>query len=199
MNVNYHYFKGLLVDKQLSQRRLAGMMHLDPSAVHYMFRGGRAIKLDEAVELAKILEVPLDEVLQNAGIDVPDFVVRREGHVSVTGWVDDTFKIRRTKWKGPKKVEAPPTGGRGVEALRCQNNTAFNGAMMYYSPRADVAAEAIGRLCVTTDLAGAQAVRVVQHGYQRGTYNIGDIMGGVIQENVKLSAAAVVVWVRMAF
>ena len=198
MNVNYHYFRGLLVDRQLSQRRLAGMMHLDPSAVNYMLRGIRAIKLDEAVELAKILEVPLDEVLQNAGIDVPDFMVQREGHVSVTGWVDDTFKIRKGKFKGPKKVEAPPTGGRGVEALRCQNNTAFDGAMMYYSPRAGVAADTIGRLCVVTDLTGEQVVRIVRHGYKRGTYNLGGIMGGVAQENVRLRAASVVVWVRMA-
>jgi transcriptional regulator with XRE-family HTH domain len=200
--VNYHWFKSVLSDRQLSQRQLAAMLHLDPSAVNYMLRGRRGMRLAEANELAKILEVPLEEVLQNAGINVPEGALSGEDKVAVAGWVDADFAVHREKIKGMKAVEAPPFGGTGLEALVCQieEGGPFDGAVIYYRSKLGkgVPAEAVGRLCVVTTIEGTQMVRVIRHGMKRGFYGLRRLSDGPVESDVWLDSAAVVVWVKMA-
>lgn len=61
------WFRERLSDAQLSQRKLAQHLHLDPAAVSLMLRGKRKMSTKEATELAKLLRVPVQEVVLRAG------------------------------------------------------------------------------------------------------------------------------------
>ena len=62
------WFKGLLADRQISQRQLAFRMDMDPASMSLMLRGKRKMKFDEAEKLSKFLRVRVDEVLYHAGV-----------------------------------------------------------------------------------------------------------------------------------
>jgi transcriptional regulator with XRE-family HTH domain len=68
MPVNSKWFKDTLADRKISQRKLARLMAMDPGAANRMIHGDRKIQIDEAVKLASILSVPLNDVLMAAGI-----------------------------------------------------------------------------------------------------------------------------------
>lgn len=69
IGINTRWFQNGLADVKVSQRRLAKMMGLDPSAVTLMLQGRRAMSAAEAAMIAKVLGVPVADVLRQAGID----------------------------------------------------------------------------------------------------------------------------------
>ena len=62
------WFKGLLMDRQISQRQLAFKMGMDPASMSLMLRGKRKMNLHDAELLSKHLRVRVDEVLYHAGV-----------------------------------------------------------------------------------------------------------------------------------
>src|SRR5690606_20258949 len=85
--VNKRYFQQLLQDRDLSQRGLAKLMHLDQSSLVRAFQGKRKFKTQETAQLARILNVPLEEVLRNLDVEVPMMRLAKGGTVAVTGQV----------------------------------------------------------------------------------------------------------------
>jgi len=67
--MNTGWFRTMLAQKRLSQRRLAKEMGLDPAAVSLMLHGKRKLQLTEAKQIATILGVQLNDVLLAAGIE----------------------------------------------------------------------------------------------------------------------------------
>lgn len=65
--VDTRWFVERLADCRMSQRGLARLMNLDPSAVSLMLRGKRRMTASEAAEIARFLGVPPEEVLLRAG------------------------------------------------------------------------------------------------------------------------------------
>ncbi len=66
--IDTRWFQDRLADRQVSQRKLASMLNLDPAAVSLMVRGKRKMSAAEAAEVARVLNVSVDEVLARAGI-----------------------------------------------------------------------------------------------------------------------------------
>lgn len=64
------WFKGRLAELGHTQRALARVLGLDPAAVSLMLRGKRKIEVKEAVALARLLDVPVDEILERVGVDL---------------------------------------------------------------------------------------------------------------------------------
>jgi transcriptional regulator with XRE-family HTH domain len=62
------WFKGLLTDRQISQRQLAFKMNMDPASMSLMLRGKRRMTLDDAEKLSRELKVRVDEILFHAGV-----------------------------------------------------------------------------------------------------------------------------------
>jgi len=199
---NYRYFVNAIRDNQISQRQLAGKMGMDPSALNLALRGKRRLQLDEAARLSKLLSLPLDDVLYNAGVELPPEQGKGKGvSVPVTGYVDAEFRVHAGATPGPRKVEAPPVPLRGLEALRIRTAAssadAWDGAILYFRPMEDVEAESIGRMCIVLTAAGDRLVRVLRQGYVRGTYNLAHLNGGLVDEAVKVVSASPVVWMRL--
>ena len=66
--IDTSWFKGLLQDRQISQRQLAFKMNMDPASMSLMLRGKRKMHLQDAELMAKTLHVRVDEILFHAGV-----------------------------------------------------------------------------------------------------------------------------------
>ena len=66
--INTEWFRTMLRQNRISQRKLAKGMSLDPAAVSLILRGKRKLQLDEARQMADILKVSINDVLLAAGI-----------------------------------------------------------------------------------------------------------------------------------
>lgn len=198
--INTRWFKEVLRERQMSQAKLADEMDLDPSAISLAFRGERDIRADEAAEMARILRVPLEDVLRNAGIQLKEDGTRTK--VPVVGWIDGKLAIHFGRPKGAQKVQAPEDLA-GLVCVRYQTSEtrleAFDGVLSYFVPRSDVSAEAIGRWCVVEFAKGGWALRVVRRGYQRGAYNLSTVLttgDKNSEEDVWLKSASPVLWLK---
>lgn len=69
-SVDSRWFQSQLALNRLSQRRLAKLIGLDPSAVSLMFRGKRRMTAEEAAMVSRLLNVDVQEVMTRAGIDL---------------------------------------------------------------------------------------------------------------------------------
>jgi transcriptional regulator with XRE-family HTH domain len=68
--VDAPWFKLQLQRQQLSQRGLARRLGLDHAAIVRMFQGQRAMRIEEAAEIARLLAVDVRDVLHHAGARV---------------------------------------------------------------------------------------------------------------------------------
>ena len=72
MQIDTEWFTTKIVDRHESLRKFSRMMvgrngkRLDVSALSLMFRGKRSMQLDEARQIAKLLNVPFMEVVVRA-------------------------------------------------------------------------------------------------------------------------------------
>ena len=65
-----HWFKVRMAELGHTQRALAKILDLDPAAVTLMLQGKRKIEVKEAVALARLLDVSVEEVLSRVGVDM---------------------------------------------------------------------------------------------------------------------------------
>src|SRR5690606_6298333 len=194
--VNKSYFTQLLQDRDLSQRGLAKLMHLDQSSLVRAFQGKRKFKTQETAQLARILNVPLEEVLRNLDVEVPMMRLAKGGTVAVTGQVVAS-KVQFGRPAGPRTVAAPPNEtGEGLQALRYSDEGPLEGAYLYFRPAVGVPVEAIGRLCVCTIQGGEVLLASLRHGSRRATYTLRDLAGRVLLEDAWIESAAPVVWIK---
>jgi DNA-binding transcriptional regulator YdaS (Cro superfamily) len=191
--VNRVWFVDRLASRNISQRKLAGLMDMDASAVSLMLSGKRKMSAQEAGDVARLLGVTVDEVLRHAGIAVP---VNVEKSVPVVGYVDDRMEVRFGRAKGPQTSVAPPDCGKGCQALRVQAAGMMEGWLVFYFPTEGVSLEAVGRLCVVKVVGeDAQRLKLVARGYEAGYHVLSSLRGGE-PLHVRLESAAPVVWLK---
>jgi transcriptional regulator with XRE-family HTH domain len=200
--VNTRWFQNALDNIDLSQRKLAKRMgeeldrEIDPSAVSLMLRGIRDVKADEAATLAKILRVPLEVVLKNLGVDLPQEDTVGSSKVNVVGWLDGHGKVHTDdKILGPRRVSAPPGIPEGTVALRDQSGTVWDGWVSYYKPVTYLMPDAIGRLCVVEVANGDQFVKVVQRGFDPGTFRLIGV-NGADSDLGTIKSASPIIWLK---
>jgi plasmid maintenance system antidote protein VapI len=206
--LNQQWLRRHLELNKISQRYLAKQLQVLPSAITKMVKGERRLQMDEALELARLFRVPLDEVLTQAGIDVR--VSSSKDMVEVSGSLDETLTVRLGEALGPKRVAnpLPPNERNGVCVLRVQTAGShfdgIDGALVYYRPQAGVVhPDAVGRLCIVTvgqdsSHPGERSMlRVVKRGYQAGYVNLTSLDGRPMEAEVKLLEAWPVIWMKL--
>lgn len=70
MATNRDFFNKRLVEMNMSQRALARIMDMDVASLNRTLNGLRKCGLDEAVALARHLELPLSTVAKNLGVEM---------------------------------------------------------------------------------------------------------------------------------
>lgn len=204
IKMNARWFQNQLETKQITQRKLAKALKVDPSAVSLMLHGKRKMHLDEAVEFAKLLGVPLDEVLANAGIKTSE-VAGSAKSVKIIGWVDKNLSIHRETPKGVKSAPSPIVGGDKLSAVRFHTvgskYEGLDGAVVYFEDRDTIHSDILGKMCLVK-LNGSKTeskewfFRVIRRGHIPGHYSLYSTTGELLEENVTLRSAAPVVWMR---
>lgn len=194
--INTRWFKDRMADRQLTQRKVAKELDLDPAAVSLMLRGQRKIQIEEAPAMAELLGVPLADVLTAAGIDAD---AGAKGAVAVVGWVDDAGEVHMKRPEGPRKVAAPLGMPAAAVAVRYQTRGPTDGWMAFYVPMTEVAADAVGQVCVVklASKEGGVFIRAVKKGYGKGLYNlVGVQLDQGSLDGVQLLWAAPVLWFK---
>jgi transcriptional regulator with XRE-family HTH domain len=192
--INTKWFLDRLADKDMSARRLALLIGMNPSAMSRTLNGGRKMQMDEAADIARVLGRPFDEVVMHAGIAAPREIrsaVRLNGMASAEGFIGHVGKT------APRTVERPggtPEDIRGV-MIRAPG-TVFEGWVAYYVPTARLEPDAVGRLSVVQMADGKKCLRVLVKGFERGKWTLVPLSAGAPLTDVDVEWAAPVLWIR---
>lgn len=191
--INTKWFRDQLADRGMSQRSLARLINLDPAALSLMLRGRRAMKLEEAGNIARLLGVPVAEVLHHAGVEISSL----GASVAITGWLDPHGEVHFEPDLG--EVDRPHDLPSDVTAIQCRTAGSdldyMDGWLLYVSkPSQPVATEHIGRLCLVRIAAGVVYLAQLRRGYRPARWNIA---GPVAHANdVALDWSAAIVMIR---
>lgn len=195
MPINSEWFASKLAERDMSQRSLARLMGMDASAMSLMLRGKRKITLEEAAQMAVLLNVTTNDVLQQAGVPVQtsDRKIKVVGHMLGGGTVVLEAQGLHEMTNGPSDL--PPD----AVAIQCRtHNTSaehMDGWMLFMSGRHDNPASALDTTALVAVKGDGMQIGYIKRGYRRGTYNL-TAMCNDTRSNVELAWAAPVLWIR---
>jgi transcriptional regulator with XRE-family HTH domain len=190
MPVDTRWFQDRVRDADLSQSRLARLLDIDKSALSHMFNNKRKMATEEAARIAEVLNLPLDDVLEHAGIRVP----KGPASVAVIGSVDANNEIHAKK--AGKRVSSPPHLPKDTVGLWCEDRgSILYGWTFYYVPCAGIAADALERLCVVRLASGAQYLFVPSRGFEPGVHNLRGL-NGFAMDGQKIASASPVLQIK---
>ncbi len=193
--INTQWFTDRLAERRLSQRQLAKLMGLDNAAVSLMLRGKRRMSLDEAAQLAVLLQSTTAEILEAAGVPVTGNGQRVKviGHMSGDGSVGlEADGIH-------DMVDAPPGLPGDAVAIQCRtartDQEPVDGWLYFLSEKQMSPERAVGTFAMVAIKNNGLHMAHIKRGYRKGTYNIADSSGRIMQ-NVELAWASPVFWIK---
>ncbi|OHV73341.1 helix-turn-helix domain-containing protein [Ensifer sp. LCM 4579] len=179
-HVNYKWFSDKITAKGLTQRAVAKHLGVDASTLSLLLHGKRRMRVEQAAEIARLLSVPVGDVMRNSGADMRG--IRQEGAptfhaVPLVGWVDENRNVEIDfDQKGPAfevEGDVPPT------AICIQHRTAGTAAdpmdgwiEVIMPPREPNPEDMLDRHCVVKLSTGETLLRTVRRGYRDGHFKL---------------------------
>ena len=160
--------------RKLTHRQAAEILGFgeDHTKVTRTLAGNRDMHITELPRWAKLLNVPIAEVVRDLGIEVPARSTVATV-VSVKGWVDSLGAVHSDRPSGPRMAECPVDAAEGAVALRYHTGGGqMDGWVMFYRPYPSISQAALDRLCVVQTSEEQRLVRFVKRGYEIGTFNL---------------------------
>jgi hypothetical protein len=176
----------LIDSKGLEHRKVCESLKLDAPTFSRILAGKRKLRLEEAVGLAQILSLKLEDIVSAAGVKVGKLSAR-EDLVPIEGEIREGVVYPL----GPGPLAPRPVGAQGdVVALRLPGN-----GLMYYRAQPGVDKGLLGLLCVCELIGGGTVVATLTRGQAVGTYDV------ALQHGQKLTGRQVrragpVLWVK---
>ena len=173
MPVNTKWFQDRLADQRMSQRGLARAMGLDPAAISLTLRGKREMKIAEAAAIARLLGVPADEVMEQAGV----LVASKGKMISVSSFMDATAEVHGIN----EQMTIPHPGGDlpdAISATQCRTAGTeldhMDGWFLFSNTSMDgsIQPEAVGRLSMVRMRNGVITIAKLMRGIRRGRWNL---------------------------
>jgi transcriptional regulator with XRE-family HTH domain len=195
--INTRWFNAVLQERGMSQRELCRRLGLDSSAMSLTFRGKRQMKMTEAVDIARLLGVPLTDVMANAGIKLDSTGMRM---APVVGYVDGEGEAH-IDWRarGGERVSVPAELPEDTVALVTRSIggpfALMDGWTFFLEPPAPPSSDIVGRYSVVGLQDGIALLRFVRRGYKPGLFNLASETSVSI-ENAKLEWASPVLLIR---
>lgn len=192
------WFDARMKEIDLSQRKLAFKLGLNPSAISLAFQGKREIRVDEARKIADLLRVPVAEVFEHMGVQGVGAAGRM---LPVIGTLDEAGNVRM--------FDAVPDGG-GVEgpgemppdgvALECQGPTEslFPGGSMLMLGSRGPGEHSSGKMALVYPRAGDPFVAYLSRGLRRGLMACRR-PGADRSESMEVESAAPALWLRFGW
>lgn len=170
--VNKRFFMDTMKDRGMSLREVAKRIDVWPAALSRALDGKRKMQIPEAVKLAQVLNIPMAEVLQNAGIQEARTVGRRcniIGHFTATGVVnpitDGTIERTAIPDSLPDHVVA-------VQARTAETSISYCDGWIYFFTEEQEPYNLIGHWVLATLDDGTKVMGNLRRGYETGTYNL---------------------------
>jgi transcriptional regulator with XRE-family HTH domain len=172
MPIQTQWFRDRIADKRMSQRALARAMGLDAAAVSLMLRGKREMKLTEAAEIARLLGVPAQEVIEHAG-------VRTSSHgklISVSAILDEHQEVVSIPKSEAFDIPMPP--GIEGECMAIQCRTAgtcmahADGWIFFVRQPKGLSPDAVDRFSFVKVRGGLSTLAQVKRGYRPSRYSL---------------------------
>jgi transcriptional regulator with XRE-family HTH domain len=196
IKVDKRWFQDRMADADVTQRRVAEELGIDPSAMTNLLNGKRNPRVEEVLIMAKTLRVSKEAVLAHMGLQ-SSAAVPGESSTPVIGWVDDDGVLHEGKVEGPTNMPTPPGVPDGAVAVRYQTGGSFDGWVAFFVPSEYVRPEAFTRLSVVTLKDGAKKLRIVRQGYEEGSFRLTTLAApNGPAESAVLIAAAPVLWLK---
>lgn len=191
--INTKWFKERLAERDMSMRRLAKLLELDPSAVSLMLRGRRKMTPQEANQISGLLTLPVTEVLRQAGIPVSEDA----RDVPVKAFVDARSTLQMVTAKNARRVTAPhdvPGAGMALQVRAPEHST--DGWILFAGAPDPRPESMIDRLCVLKIAGDGHVLGTLKRGYDDSRYNVAPYTSAAMIENVEVDSAAPVLWIR---
>lgn len=187
-------FKAWMKAKHLSLRRFAAELCVDPSTMTYILKGTRAIKNNEYEAMARILGVPINEVLRAAGVEVPSSLART---VPLVGHFDgDTVQAAETSEHLAAPLDLPDDAVCILCRTAMSRSEVLDGWQLFVAPRRQANNEILNRLCLLWPRNNKRTlIAYVKRGYRPNTYNLQPLIGDRI-ENIEIDTFAPIMWIR---
>lgn len=193
--INTQWFTDRLAERRLSQRQLAKLMGVDNAAVSLMLRGKRKMSLDEAAQLAVLLQSTTAEILEAAGVPVTGNSQR----VKVIGHMSGDGSVGLEAEGIHDMVDAPPGLPGDAVAIQCRtartDQELVDGWLYFLSEKQISPERAVGTFAMVAIKNNGLHMAHVKRGYRKGTFNIADNSGRTMQ-NVELAWASPVYWIK---
>lgn len=190
MAVNKRYFTDLMKDRGLSMREVAKRMDAWPAGISRALDGKRKMPLQEAAGLARVLSVPLAEVMLNAGIEQASQVGRRTNIIGHATGVE-VEPVPADAIERIPLLDCLPDDTVAIQYHTTGTPDAYrDGWVLFLGGKADPS-ECVGKFCLIAMDNGGWILGTILRGYLTGTYNIQSI-DREIRKNVNIE------WVRRA-
>ena len=173
MSVNKKFFIDTMRDQSVSLREVAKRINVWPAALSRSLDGKRKMQLPEAVKLSQVLNVPLAEVLRNAGIQEAQSIGRR---CSIIGHLSESGVVKPVPVGTIERISIPdglPNGVLAVQAHTSDTHAAYCDGWIYFlSGETSDPITMIGRFVLATTEDNEMLLGTLRRGYVSGTYNL---------------------------
>lgn len=195
MKFNDKFFRDIMRDKRISVRKLAGQLGMNHhSQLSLMFAGKRRMQLDEAITLSKLLSVPLNAVIANAGF--PE-ILQSGKRLPVIGILRGNGEVEDVP-PNTERAVAPSECPDAVAAIQARTGetalTWMDRWVFFCTEKEKPNPGLVGRFCHVKIKGGKRAMGVVRLGYASGSYTV---HGPYTAENATIEWAAPVCGTRM--
>lgn len=191
--INTKWFRDRLAERDMSLRRLAKLLELDPSAVSLMLRGMRTMTADEANRISGLLTIPVTEVLAQAGIPIEEDA--RSMPIKAT--IDARGALHPVGAKNPRRVVAPRDVPAAGLAMQVRAPELLQDGWVLFAGAFDTRVMTmIDRVAVVEIAGDGRVVGTIKRGYDDGRVSIVPFVGSANIENVEPKSAAPVLWIR---
>lgn len=170
--VNNAWFKSRMADRGLSQRGTAKLLGLDPGALSLMLRGKRTMRMHEAIDMARLLGVPLQELMVQFGVERREMAAQE---IAVSGWLDPHGEVHFEPELGT--VDRPHGLPVDATAIQCRTSGSdidyMDGWLMFVErPAEPPLPDHLGRLCLVRINAGVIYLAQLRRGYAPSRWNL---------------------------
>lgn len=193
--VDTSWFVERLAARQMSMRGLAKLMNLDPAAISYMLRGKRKMKMDEAAQLAALLDTTQAEIFERVGI-----ASSSPKRVKLIGTINGQAEIVLFGKGAHDMVEPPGEVSPETVAFQCKTSGSeldrMDGQIYFVDHTKTNPAQYLNCFCTCAIKAGPTVIAQVKKGYKRGTYNLVVMGTGRTIENAEVAWASPITWTK---
>lgn len=165
------WFHDRMAERKISQRELARRIGIDPAGLSLTLRGKRTMRMHEAVDLARLLGVPLLELLVRSGVDHP----MPPGDIAVTGWLDAHGEVHCEPDLGAiQRPHGLPTDTTAVQCRTAGSDLDYmDGWLLFVSrPVEPPTIDHLGRLCLVRLTGSVIYLAQLRRGYAPGRWNL---------------------------